>query len=425
MADGRTFVIVGASLAGAKAAETLRAEGFDGRVILIGEETERPYERPPLSKAHLQGKEGAREKAFVHAPEWYAEHDVDLRLATRVTHLDPAAHTVTLDGVDELRYDKLLLTTGSRVRTLDVPGAGLAGVRYLRTIDESDALLAHLRSAVPGAGPANVVIIGAGWIGLETAAAARQHGGNVTVVEQADLPLQRVLGDEVATIYADLHRAHGVDFRFGSSVAEFRGTDGRLTTVVLTDGTELPADVAVVGVGIQPNTELAVDGGLAVENGILVGADLSTSAEDIYAAGDVVNLDHPRLGHRIRVEHWANALNGGKYAARALLGEDVVFDRVPYFFSDQYDLGMEYSGYAAPGGYDRVVFRGDPSLKDGKAPEFIAFWVKDGRVLAGMNANVWDVTDDIQNLVRAGFDGTAVDLARLADPGVPLADLLP
>lgn len=413
MADERTFVIVGASLAGAKAAETLRAEGFTGRIVLIGEETERPYERPPLSKGYLQGDEDARGKAFVHPETWYAEHDVDLRLATRVTRVDPAAHTVTLDGVDQLRYDKLLLTTGSRVRTLDVPGTDLTGVRYLRTVDESDALLAHLRTA------AHVVVVGAGWIGLETAAAARKHGATVTVVELAELPLQRVLGDEVATVFADLHRANGVDFRFGASVAEFRGTDGTLTGVVLADGTELPADIAVVGVGIQPNTELAVDAGLEVDNGIVVDAALRTSDPDIYAAGDVVNLEHPGLRRRVRVEHWANALNGGKVAAVSLLGQ-AVYDRVPYFFSDQYDLGMEYSGLAEPGGYDRVVFRGGTSVPDG----FVAFWVKDGRVLAGMNVNVWDVTDDIQALVRAGWEGTTVDLDRLADPKVPLGELL-
>jgi 3-phenylpropionate/trans-cinnamate dioxygenase ferredoxin reductase subunit len=413
MADERTFVIVGASLAGAKAAETLRAGGFTGRIVLIGEETERPYERPPLSKAYLQGDEDARGKAFVHPEEWYADNDVDLRLGTRVTHVDPAARTVTLDGVDELHYDKLVLTTGSRVRTLDVPGADLTGVRYLRTVDEADALLAHLRAA------AHVVVVGAGWIGLETAAAARKHGTTATVVEVADLPLQRVLGDEVATVFADLHRANGVQFRFGASVARFTGIDGKLTGVVLADGTELPADVAVVGVGIQPNTELAVDAGLEVDNGIVVDAALRTSDPDIYAAGDVVNLDHPGLGRRVRVEHWANALNGGKVVAASLLGE-ARYDRVPYFFSDQFDLGMEYSGFAAPGGYDRVVFRGGTSVADG----FIAFWVKDGRVLAGMNVNVWDVTDDIQALVRAGWAGTAVDLERLADPKVALADLL-
>ncbi|GAA1560914.1 FAD-dependent oxidoreductase [Dactylosporangium maewongense] len=413
MADERTFVIVGASLAGAKAAETLRAEGFTGRIVLIGEETERPYERPPLSKGYLQGDKDAREKAFVHPESWYAENGVDLRLATRVTRVDPSAHTVTLDGVDELHYDKLLLTTGSRVRTLDVPGADLTGVRYLRTVDESDALLAHLGSAE------RVVVVGAGWIGLETAAAARKHGATVTVVEVADLPLQRVLGDEVATVFADLHRANGVEFRFGASVAEFRGADGKLRSVVLADGTELPADVAVVGVGIQPNTELAVDAGLEVDNGILVDAALRTSDPDIYAAGDVVNLDHPGLRRRIRVEHWANALNGGKVAAKSLLG-DATYDRVPYFYSDQFELGMEYSGFVAPGGYDRVVFRGGTSVADG----FIAFWVQDGRVLAGMNVNVWDVTDDIQALVRAGWAGTTVDLVRLEDPKVPLGELL-
>ncbi|GAA0708290.1 FAD-dependent oxidoreductase [Dactylosporangium roseum] len=408
---------MGASLAGAKAAETLRAEGFTGRIVLIGEEIERPYERPPLSKGHLLGKEEAREKAFVHPLSWYDEQGIDLRLATRATHLDPVAHTVTLDGVDVLPYDKLLLTTGSRVRTLSVPGADLHGVRYLRTIDESDALLEDLRAAN------NVVVVGAGWIGLETAAAARKHGANVTVVEQAALPLRQVLGDEVATVYADLHRANGVDFRFGTSVASFSG-DGTLSSVILADGTELPADVAVVGIGIRPNTELAVDGGLAVDDGILVDAGLRTSDPDVYAAGDVVNQEHPLLGRRVRVEHWANALNGGKAAGKALLGEEVVYDRVPYFFTDQFDLGMEYSGHVGPEGYDRVVFRGDPSIVDGKAPECIVFWVKDGRVLAGMNVNVWDVTDDIQKLVRAGWSGTPVDLVRLADPGVPLGELL-
>ncbi|GAA3272511.1 FAD-dependent oxidoreductase [Dactylosporangium vinaceum] len=417
MADERTFVIVGAGLTGAKAAETLRAEGFTGTIVLIGEEGERPYERPPLSKDYLRELEGAREKAFVHDLSWYADNDIDLRLATRVTHLDAALKRVTLDGVDELHYDRLLLATGSRVRTLDVPGASLPGVRYLRTLDEAEALLDQLKRA------ANVVVVGAGWIGLETAAAARHHGAAVTVVELGSLPLQRVLGDEVAAVYADLHRAHGVTFHFGASVASFCG-DTRLESVVLADGTELPADLAVIGVGIQPNTELAVDGGLAVDNGILVDAGLRTSVPDIYAAGDVVNLDHPLLGSRIRVEHWANALNGGKAAGRALLGQEVVYDRVPYFYSDQYDLGMEYSGHAPKDTYDRVVFRGDPSVKDGKAPEFIAFWLQDGRVLAGLNANIWDVTDPIQALIRAGYNGTTVDPAKLADPDVPLDRLL-
>ena len=417
MTDERTFVIVGASLAGAKAAETLRAEGFTGRVVVIGEEVERPYERPPLSKGYLLGTD-EREKAFVHEADWYANNHVELRLGTRATGLDADAHTLTLDGAESLRYDKLLLATGSRVRRLDVPGTDLLGVRYLRTLDEADALLDHLRAG------GRVVVVGAGWIGLEAAGAARTHGGDVTVVELDALPLRRVLGDEVAGVYARLHQAHGVDFRFGDSVREFTGAAGKLTGAVLADGTRLPADVALVGVGIVPATELAVDGGLPVDNGIVTDAGLRTANPDVYACGDVASSDNPLLGKRVRVEHWANALNGGKAAARAMLGQDVVYDRVPYFYSDQYDMGMEYSGYVEPGGYDDVVFRGDPSIVDGKAPEFVAFWVRDGRVLAGMNVNVWDVTDPIQALVRAGYGGATVDLAALADPAVPLGELL-
>jgi 3-phenylpropionate/trans-cinnamate dioxygenase ferredoxin reductase subunit len=411
--DEREFVIIGASLAGAKAAEALREAGFAGKVTLIGEETYLPYERPPLSKGYLMG-DAPREGAQVHDAEWYQQQDIDLRLGARVTDLDPAAHTVTIDGVEKIRYDRLLLTTGSRVRRLDVPGADLADVRYLRTQPESDALLDRLR-----AGGRRVVVVGAGWIGLETAAAARHHGASVTVVEMDTLPLRRVLGDEVATVYADLHRQHGVDFRFGAGVREFRGSDGVLTGVVLTDGTELPADLVIVGVGITPATELATAGGLTVDNGVAVDSALRTSDPDVYAAGDVANVLNPLVGKRIRVEHWDNAMNGGPAAARSMAGEDVVYDPVPYFFSDQYDLGMEYAGYVDPGGYDEVVFRGDPA-----SYEFIAFWLKDGRVLAGMNANIWDVQDDIQALVRAGYGGKPVDPARLADPSVPLPDLL-
>jgi len=411
--DERVFVIVGASLAGAKAAEALREAGFAGTVMLIGEEIDLPYERPPLSKGYLLG-DAPREGAQVHDAEWYRQQNIELRGGTRVTDLDPAAHTITIDGVAKIHYDRLLLTTGSRVRRLDVPGEDLLDVRYLRTQPESDALLDRLRSGVR-----QVVVVGAGWIGLETAAAARHHGASVTVVEMDTLPLRRVLGDEVAAVYANLHREHGVDFRFGAGVREFRGSDGVLTGVVLTDGTELPADLAIVGVGITPATELAVAGGLTVDNGIAVDSALRTSDPDVYAAGDVASVLNPLVGKRIRVEHWDNAMNGGPAAARSMAGEDVTYDWVPYFFSDQYDLGMEYAGYVEPGGYDEVVFRGDPA-----SYEFIAFWVKDGRVLAGMNANVWDVQDDIQALVRAGHGGKPVDRARLADPSVPLPDLL-
>jgi 3-phenylpropionate/trans-cinnamate dioxygenase ferredoxin reductase subunit len=417
MTDERTFVIVGASLTGAKAAETLRAEGFTGRVVLIGTETDRPYERPPLSKGYLLGKE-ERDRAYVHDAQWYTTNNVELLLGVTVTEVDARAHTVTIDEVEALRYDKLLLATGSRARTLDVPGVENRGIHYLRTVGESDAIKEELRAGT------SIVVVGAGWIGLETAAAAREQGAEVHVVELDSLPLRRVLGPEVAAVFADLHRAHGVQFHFDAGVREFGDLGGRLSHVVLSDGTEIPADAAIIGVGIAPATELAESAGLRVDNGIVVDASLRTSDPDIYAAGDVASAEHPLIGQAIRVEHWANALNGGPAAARAMLGQDVSYDRVPYFFSDQYDLGMEYGGYVPLNGYDQVVFRGSSSIVDGKAPEFVAFWVREGRVLAGMNVNVWDVQDDIQKLVRAGYAGSTVDLTRLADSSVPLSELL-
>jgi 3-phenylpropionate/trans-cinnamate dioxygenase ferredoxin reductase subunit len=411
--DDRTFVIVGASLAGAKAAEALRTEGFTGRVVLVGEETERPYERPPMSKGFLQGKQ-PREKAYVHDESWYAERGVELVLGRRATDLNAAGHVLLLDGAEELRYDKLLLATGSRVRTLDVPGGDAAGIHYLRTATQAEALRAELR---PGA---RVVVVGAGWIGLEVTAAAVEYGANVTVVEVDELPLRRVLGDEVAASFRDLHQAHDVTFRFGAGVREFGAVDGRVARVVLEDSTEIAADVVVVGVGITPATELAEAAGLEVDNGVVTDASMRTSDPDVYACGDVAATFNPLIGDRIRVEHWANALNGGPAAAKSMLGQEVAYDRVPYFFSDQYDLGMEYSGWVPPGGYDAVVHRGDPSLDGGKVPEYLVFWLSGGRVLAGMNVNVWDVTQPIQELVRAGYQGVRVDPARLADPSVPL-----
>ncbi|HEY8471505.1 MAG TPA: FAD-dependent oxidoreductase [Natronosporangium sp.] len=409
-----TFVIVGASLAGGKAAETLREEGFTGRIVLIGEETEPPYERPPLSKGYLVGND-PREQAFLHEESWWGEHGIELMLGRRATELDPANHTVTLDGVDELRYDKLLLATGSRVRTLSVPGADLQNVRYLRTLDESDMLRARLRNG------GRVVVIGAGWIGLEVAAAARGYGAEVTVVEMDQLPLRKVLGDEVATLYRDLHVAHGVEFKFGTGVQEFRGDGDTLSTVVLSDGTELPADLALVAIGITPATELAVVAGLTVDNGIVTDPALRTSDPDIYACGDVAQVPNPVAGRPLRVEHWANAHDSGPLAAKSMLGQPVTYDLMPFFFTDQYDLGMEFSGWVAPGEYDQVVFRGDPSLVAGKVPEYMAFWLQDGRVRAGMNVNIWDVADQIQQLIRAG---KPVDTGRLTDPSVPLPSLL-
>ncbi len=408
MATNATYVIAGASLAGAKAAETLRAEGFDGRLIMIGVERERPYERPPLSKDYLLGK-ADRDTIYVHPPQWYADHDVDLRLGLAVTGIDRSTHEVTLADGNRAGYSKLLLATGSSPRRLTVPGADLDGVLYLRSVQDSDRLKAAFQDA------SRVAVIGGGWIGLETTAAARGAGAAVTVLEAAELPLLRVLGREAAEVFANLHRDHGVDLRTGVQVAEITGAGGRADGVRLTDGSRVAADLVVVGVGISPNTQLAVAAGLEVDNGIRVDAGLRTSDPDIYAAGDVASAFHPLLGQHIRVEHWANALNQPQAAARAMLGQDVAYDRVPYFYTDQYDLGMEYSGYVEPGGYDQVVFRGDvPGC------EFLAFWVAGGRVLAGMNVNIWDVNDTIAALVRAG---QPVEAARLADPDVPLEGL--
>ncbi|MFH8636509.1 NAD(P)/FAD-dependent oxidoreductase [Streptomyces goshikiensis] len=410
MTTNSAYVIVGAGLGGAKAAQTLREEGFDGPLVLIGAERERPYERPPLSKGYLLGKQ-EREEAYVHPERWYTEHDVDLRLGATVTALDTAARRVTLADGGRVDYAKLLLTTGSAPRRLPVPGADLDGVLYLRRLEDSDRLKAALR---PGA---TIVVIGAGWIGLESAAAARAAGCRVVVLESAELPLLRVLGREVAQIFADLHRDHGVDLRFGARIASITGDGAAADGVLLADGTRLAADAIVVGVGIAPNTGLAEEAGLEVEDGILTDDHLRTSAPDVYAAGDVANAHHPFLGRRIRVEHWANALNQPQTAARAMLGQDAAYDRLPYFFTDQYDLGMEYTGHVEPGGYDRVVFRGSTATR-----EFIAFWLAGDRVLAGMNVNVWDVTEPVQALIRSR---APIDPIRLADPGVPLESLLP
>ena len=386
MAD--TFAIVGAGLAGARAAETLRAEGFDGRVVLLGAEPHLPYERPALSKGYLQG---SAEAPFVHPAEWYAEQDVDLRLGTRVTALDAAAHEVeTADG-DRLRYTKLLLTTGSSVRRL-------ADAVTLRTLDDSARLRAALR---PGA---RVVIVGAGWIGLEVAAAARVAGAEVTVLEQAPAPLLAALGPEMAAVFARLHVEHGVDLRCGVTVRAVK------SDAVLLDDETIPADLVVAGIGVTPDVDLARAAGLAVDNGVVVDEHLRSSAPDVWAAGDVANAYHPFAGRHVRVEHWANALHQPVVAAQAMLGKDAVYDRLPYFFTDQYDLGMEYTGF----GGGEVVVRGDER-------EFVAFWLRDGRLTAVMNVNVWTGVPEIaRRLIRSG---TRLDPAALADPAVPLEDM--
>ncbi|MFF9309303.1 NAD(P)/FAD-dependent oxidoreductase [Streptomyces sp. NPDC014748] len=414
----QTFVIVGGGLAGAKAAETLRAEGFSGRVILICDERDHPYERPPLSKGYLLGKE-ERDTVFVHEPAWYARNDVELHLGQTVDAVDREAKTVHYgDDGTHVRYDKLLLATGAEPRRLDIPGTDLAGVHHLRRLAHAERLkgvLAHL-----GRDNGHLVIAGAGWIGLEVAAAAREYGAEVTVVEPSATPLHHVLGPELGQLFTELHSAHGVRFHFGARLTEIVGQDGVVLAARTDDGEEHPCHDVLAAIGAAPRVALAEAAGLELADrahggGIAVDERLRTSDPDIYAAGDVAAFPHGLFGTRLRVEHWANALNGGPAAARAMLGRDVVHDRVPYFFSDQYDLGMEYSGWAPPGSYDEVVIRGDAAKR-----EFIAFWVKEGRVLAGMNVNVWDVTDPIQRLIRSQ---ARIDTDALADPHVPLDTL--
>ena len=398
------IVVVGAGLAAAKAVEELRASGFSGPLVVFGDEHHLPYERPPLSKGFLLGDDEL-ETVFVHDPDWYDENDVDLRLGTAVTAIDTGRHVVrTRDG--EQAYDRLLLATGSTPRRLPMADDSGAPVAYLRTIEDSQRLKAAF-----GEGR-SVVVVGGGWIGLETAAAARLAGASVTVLESLDLPLLRVLGPEVAEVFAGLHREHGVDLRTGVQVTAVE-RDGARAVVRLGDGAELTADLVLVGIGVTPNVALAEAAGLAVDDGILVDEHLATADPDVFAVGDVANAQHPLLGRRVRVEHWDTAIEQGKAVAHSLLGHDVSYDRLPYFFTDQYDLGMEYVGSVGPDGYDEVVLRGDP---DGRT--FTAFWLRDGRVLAGMHANDWDATDHIRGIV-----GVRHPSRRLGDEDVSLAEL--
>ena len=408
MTANQTFVIVGAGLAGAKAAEGLRTEGFEGRIVLIGEEDERPYERPPLSKEYLLGKSG-KEKIYVHPEAWYRDHDVELLLGSPVIALDRSLQQVILQGDERVEYDQLLLTTGSSPRRLRIPGADLEGVLYLRKVHDCEAIKVAFASAK------KVAIIGGGWIGLETAAAARAADCDVTLLETAKLPLLGVLGSELAEFYATLHVEHGVDVRTGVEVAEIVSREQRASGVRLADGSQIDADAVVVGVGITPNTELAETAGLTIDNGVLVDEYLRSSDPKVFAAGDVANARYPGLGRHLRLEHWSAALHQGPVAAANMVGQAIAYDQVPYFYSDQYDVGMEYWGYVEGGKYDGVVFRGDVAER-----KFIAFWVREGRVLAGMAVNTWKLGDAVPALVRSG---RAIDAAQLADANLALESL--
>lgn len=408
MAESTTFVIIGGGLAGGKAAEALRDNGFDGEIILFSDENHLPYERPPLSKEFLAGKKSLVDFT-VQNSDWYRDNRVEVRLGTRVRSVDAARHLVGLPGGATVSYDKLLLATGSAARRPPIPGSDADGVHYLRTYDDAVALDSVLAEG------SSLAVVGAGWIGLEVAAGARQRGVRVTVVETAKQPLVAVLGEAVGEVFANLHRDHGVDLRLEEQVEEITG-GGSATGLRMRDGSTVAADAVLVAVGARPNVELAERAGLATgDGGVLVDTSLRTSDPDIYAVGDIAAAEHPLFGTRIRTEHWANALKQPAVAVAGMLGTPAEYAELPYFFTDQYDLGMEYVGHAPS--FERVAFRGDVAGR-----EFVAFWLDgDNRVLAGMNVNVWDVLDDVKALIRSK---TPVDVDKLADPQAPLSELL-
>ena len=389
----RPIVIVGGGLAAGTAVTSLRERGYDGPIVLLTEEEHLPYERPPLSKAYLMGNDPA-EKALVHDAGWYSENDVEVRTGTRVESIDPEAHVVRAGG-EEVGYRGLLLATGATARHLAMADDSGADVHYLRTLDDSSRLKETFGDG------RRIGIVGAGWIGLEVAAAARLAGCSVTVWEMAAVPLQRVVGDEVGELFAQLHREHDVDLRLGASIEGIEASGG-VATVVEGDGTRTEVDALVVGVGVSPATDLAAAAGLDVDNGILVDAHLRTSAPDVFAAGDVANVDHPSLG-RLRVEHWDTARKHGAVAAAGLLGEDAVADDLPYFFTDQYDLGLEYVGNPGSEGFDRVVITGDTEGPVEKRV-FRVWWLRGDLVVAGMHVNDWDAIDTVRATVGSTWD---------------------
>lgn len=402
------MVIIGGGLAGGRAARMLREQGYEGEVSIIASEPHYPYQRPPLSKGVMQGEEDA-ESVFLQPSDWYEEQHISVTTGVAATAIDTGAHRVTLTDGSHVSYEKLLIATGSRARTLPIEGHDLEGVHTLRTLDDATALKGAL-----SAGNKNLVLIGSGWIGMEVAASARGLGNTVTILEREEVPLSAALGEQLGSDFQRVHESHGVTFRMGASVEKILGSTH--VEGVLVDGDTVPADLVLIGVGAIPNTEIAEQAGLEIHNGILTDASLATSAPDVFAAGDVANVIHPILGQRLRSEHWSNAINQGKAAALAMLGQPVSYDEIPYFYTDQYDLGMELSGYPPLMSDAKILVRG--SLADHK---YIAFWVRDEKVVAGMNVNIWDVNDTVQALIRSE---TSVDENQLVDPSVDLKSLV-
>ncbi len=402
-----TFVILGAGQAGGRAAETLRREGFDGRVVLVGDEPERPYERPPLSKGILLG-ESAPEQAFLRPIEYYVEQDIELRLGVQAIGVDAANRLVELSDGDSLQYDKLLIATGAQARALRVPGADLANIHTLRTMADADALARAMNGAP------RVLIVGAGFIGAEVAAACRKRGLAVTMVEPLAAPMERALGLEIGNLYAAIHRDEGVDLRLHIGVTAFLGTE-RVEEAVLTTGERVPCDLVLVGIGTTLDTGYLEGSGVAIENGVVVDHYCRTNVPDILAAGDIANWYHPNLDMHLRVEHWDNAEQQGKAAARTMLGKLEPFAPVPYFWSDQYNHALQYYGRRT--GSEQEVRRGTLEARN-----FTTFYLREGVPVAALCLNSPRAGMAARRLIAAGV---AVDLAKLGDESVDLRSLLP
>ncbi len=402
MAQEFGTVVIGAGIGGGHVVKELREQGYDRPIALIGSESLPPYHRPDLSKKVLV--EGADPTALGLEDEgWYAENDITTFFGTDATDVDAAAHTVELGSGETLSYEKLVLATGSIPNTLDLPGSALDNVVTLRDADDAEAIRAQFGDG------RNVVIIGGGWIGLEVAAAARANGAEVTVLLRSAPPLKAALGEEMGRHFEELHAANGVVFRTDAQTTGFSGAG--TVSGVETDNGSIPADLVVIGIGASPATALAEAAGLDLDNGVVVDDRLVSSDPDILAIGDIANAPNTLLGERLRVEHWDNAVRQAGLAAATIRGEERSYDWQPYFYTDQFDLGMEYVGRSAPD--DEVVIRGDRS-----GGEFIVFWTRHGRVSAAMNVNVWDCGDELRALV-----GKTVDPARLQDESVPVGEL--
>jgi len=401
----KAYVIVGASLAGATAAITLREHGTDGTVTLIGAEHEPPYERPPLSKAYLRG-DVPFEKALVRPAAFYADHRIDTIFGTRATRIDPPARIVELDDHRQIPFDALLIATGGHNRRVSIPGSDLEGIYSLRTVEDANRIRGEM---VPGR---RAVVVGMGFIGSEVAASLRQKGLEVTTVDPSKTPLFRVLGEAVGHIIAEIHRAHGVRTIFEDAVAAFEGT-GRVACVVTKGGLRLPCDFVVVGIGIEPVVAMLEGSGIHVDNGVVVDEYCETTLRGIYAAGDVANHDHPVFGRRIRVEHWHNAIKQGSAAARNMLGQRVAYDEIHWFWSDQYDANLQYAGFHTT--FEQLVVRG--RLDSGS---FLACYINKGRIDAAVALNRAKDVRRVMPLIKAR---RAVNLEALRDESVDLRSL--